>query len=64
MFSNFSNIDSLYLTTEEINGEGFYVQGIHNEVGESLSEKAANYLMANSDVTLETINKIRSILVG
>ena len=63
LFSNFSNIDSLYLTTEEINGEGFYVQGIHNEVGESLSEKAANYLINNVGVDSAVLDSIKNILL-
>ena len=63
LFSNFSNIGSMYISSEQISGEGFYVQGIQNETGDSLSDKAANYLINNLDVSLETLNNIKNILL-
>lgn len=63
LFSNFSNIGSLYITSEQISGDNFYVQGINNETGDTLSEKAANYLMNNLGVSQEVLDNIKDILL-
>ena len=62
LFSNLANISGRRYK-EEINGEDFYVQGIKNATGETLSQKAENYLISTVGVSKTTLDTIRSILV-
>lgn len=64
LFSNFANINSNYLESTNIDKPGFYVQGIRNEEGNTMSERAANYLKRVLGVSDETLNSIKNILVG
>ena len=61
LFSNFGKIGSV---VRESTVRSLFIRGISQSEGDTYQEKAANYLMANSDVTLETINNIKNILVG
>ena len=63
LFSDFSNLGSSVIRAEEINGEGFYVQGIHDAEGESMSEKAENYLVSTIGVERDTLSAIKNILM-
>ena len=62
LFSNLANISGRRYK-EEISGEDFYVQGIKNATGETLSQKAENYLISTVGVSKTTLDTIRSILV-
>jgi len=61
LFSNFANIGSNAFFSKNITGTSFYVYGINHAPGDTLSEKAMNYIMQYVDVkktTLETIVEI------
>ena len=62
LFSNFANIGST-LTLNQFDGESFYHRQIAKMEGETLSEKAENYLLAKANVGHETVEAIRRILV-
>ena len=61
MFSNIANIGSRVYTSG-ITGEGFYVQGIDNSEGSTLSEKTKNYLITTCGVDASTIDTVVDIL--
>ncbi len=63
LFSNFDDLDSDPLKTTNISGAGMYVYQINKEDGSSLSEKAANYLIKRTGVSLETLESIKEILI-
>ena len=62
LFSDLANIKSLIYDTS-ITGNNFYVQGIRNSDGASLSEKAKNYLMTTCEIAETTLDTIIDILV-
>ena len=62
LFSNLAKIGGKRYSTT-ISGDSFYVQGINNSTGATLSEKAENYLIANVGVSKTTLDSIRMILV-
>lgn len=57
LFSNFANIGSL-LKENSISGTSFYPSGISNSSGDTISEKAMNYLMENVGVSRTTLEAI------
>ena len=61
LFSDMANIGSP-VTLATISGDDFYVKGINDSEGDSLSEKAKNYLMSTCEVSEATINTVISIL--
>lgn len=63
LFSDFANIGSSPIRASEIAGEDFYVQGIHDAEGESMSEKAENYLVSTVGVERDTLSAIKNILM-
>ena len=63
LFSNFANINSSVITEDDINKPAFYVYQINNFEGETLSEKAMNYINAKVGVSKETLKAIVDILV-
>ena len=62
LFSNLAPIKSP-IYEETISGEEFYVQGIRNSKGTTLSEKAKNYLMTTCEIEETTLDTIIDILV-
>ena len=61
LFSNLSNIGSpVYFN--RISGEDFYVYGIDQSEGDTLSEKAKNYLINTCNVPASTIDAVINIL--
>ena len=64
LFSNFANINGGILKTNNIDGSSYYVYGIENSTGETMSQKAKNYLIDRTGVSEATLNSISSILVG
>lgn len=62
LFSNLAPIKSP-IYEETISGEDFYVQGIRNSEGTTLSEKAKNYLMTTCEIEETTLDTIIDILV-
>ncbi len=63
LFSNFDDLDSDPLKTTNISGKGMYVYLINQEEGDTLSQKAANYLMNRIGVSQETLDSIKNILI-
>lgn len=63
LFSNFAYIDGAVLRENNIGGQSFYVYGIDHSDGETMSERAANYLKENIGVSQETLNSIKNILL-
>ena len=61
LFSNFARIGN---AVRRNNIASQYVLGISNSEGDTYQEKAINYLLANVDISLETITKIQNILIG
>ena len=64
LFSNFANINSSIIDERNISGTMFYPAGINNSAGDSLAEKAANYLINTVGISLTTIQAIQSILLA
>ena len=64
LFSNFANINGGILKTNNIDGSSYYVYGIEESTGETMSQKAKNYLIDRTGVSEATLNSIISILVG
>ena len=62
LFSDLANIGNPVLESK-ISGADFFVQGIHNSDGASLSEKAKNYLIDTIGVEASTLERIINILV-
>ena len=62
LFSNFANIGGAILTRRKIEAGVFYVEGIKNASGATMSEKAKNYLMSYIDVSENTLDSIIGIL--
>ncbi len=62
LFSDFANIGSV-VNFNQFDGESFYHRQIKKMEGETLSEKAENYLLTKVNVSHETVEAIRSILV-
>ena len=62
LFSDFSDINAK-VREININKTGFYVQGIEEEEGSTLKEKAINYLKNNVGISDKTINSIIDILI-
>ena len=58
----FSNMGAIGSVVRKYSIDAKYVSGIENSSGETYSEKAKNYLMANIDVSEETLDKIIDIL--
>lgn len=63
-FSNFANIGGSVMTSRNISGTAFYVYGINSATGDTMKEKAKNYLMSEVGIPGTTIDKIVQILVG
>ncbi len=63
LFSNFEDLGSDPLTTSSISGKGMYVYLINQEEGDTLSQKAANYLIKRTGVSQDTLNSIKNILI-
>lgn len=61
LFSDVANISSPVRETT-ISGEDFFIQGIENSEGNSLSEKTKNYLITNIGVESSTLDTIIDIL--
>ena len=57
LFSDLANINGM-VRASTISGEDFYVQGIANSEGDTLSIKAMNYLHNTCDVPLATIEQV------
>ena len=64
LFSNFANINGSILKTSNIDGSSYYVSGIDNASGETMSDRAKSYLITKTGVSESTLNSIISILVG
>ncbi len=64
LFSNFANINGGILKTSNIDGSSYYIYGIDNATGDTMSERAKSYLMDRTGVSESTLNSIISILVG
>ncbi|MBO6280601.1 MAG: tyrosine-protein phosphatase [Bacilli bacterium] len=62
LFSDLANI-STPVKKSTIDGDDFYIKGIQNSDGDTLSIKAKNYLMNTVGVSEDTLNKIIDILV-
>lgn len=62
LFSNFANLNSNHVRESTINGTGFYVYGIAHAEGNSISEKAKNYLHEKCDIEFSTLDKIINLL--
>lgn len=63
LFSNFAYITGSPMTSRDIDGTSFFVRGIRNSSGNTISEKARNYLHNEIGVSYETLDKIVDILV-
>ena len=61
LFSDLAKIDKP-VRASSINGESFYIQGIANSEGSSLSEKTKNYLHSTVGVEISTLESIIEIL--
>ena len=62
LFSNFANIND-NIEKRDITGTSFYVYGIRNAEGSTMSEKAMNYLTSTVGVNKTTLESIVSILL-
>lgn len=62
LFSNFANINSNVIQASNINTTSFYVVGIRNATGDTLAEKAMNYIVNNVGVSKTTLENIVNIL--
>ncbi len=63
LFSNFDDLNSNPLKSSNITGKAMYVYQISQKEGNSLSEKAENYLIDNVGLSKETLDKIKDILI-
>ena len=63
LFSNFANIGGGTIREKGINGMSFYPYGISASEGDTMSEKAMNYLKEKVGVSQSTLEAIKNILI-
>ena len=62
-FSNFANIGGSAIRKKNINGTAFYPYGISIAEGDTMSEKAMNYLIDKVGVSKSTLEAVKNILI-
>lgn len=63
LFSNFANIGGSAIRKKNINGTAFYPYGISIAEGNTMSEKAMNYLIDKVGVSKSTLEAVKNILI-